>query len=238
MARQVAVIGLGRFGSSVARTLYQAGHDVLAIDQDEKATKELVGHVTYPVQGDATSEDVLREVGISNFEVAVIAIGSDMESSLLSTVLIKSMGVRYVLARARNEVHASALRKVGADRVVQVEKETGVQIAHLVAYPEQIQESIQGYMELTSQHGVSKVHAPKRLHNLTLVEAGLAGSEDRNGLVALAILRGRDLVLTPDPEDRIHAGDVLVLAGSDELLAHLVAEGVVQTLQPRGERGR
>ena len=223
MPRQVAVIGLGRFGSSVARTLYQAGHDVLAIDREEKASKELIGQVTYSVHGDATDEAVLRELGISNFEVAVIAIGADMQSSLLSTVLVKGIGVRYVLARAFNEVHANALRKMGADKVVQVERETGERVAHLVAYPDEIQENVQDYMELTSQYGISKIRPPGRLYDLTLRAAGLAGARDKYGLAVLAIRRGRDLVLTPDPEDQIRAGDILIVAGSDEMVARLMA---------------
>ena len=224
MSRQVAVIGLGRFGSSIARTLYQAGHDVLAIDQDERASRELVGQVTYSVQGDATEESVLRELGMANFEVAIIAIGADMRSSLLSTVLIKSMGVRYVLARGFNQVHANALRKVGADKVIQVEQEAGERLAHMVTYPDEIQESIQDYMELTSQYGISRLSPPQHLHGLSFREAGLAGAREKYGAAVLAVRRGRDLVLTPDPEDTIQSGDVLVIACRDEILAQLIAE--------------
>ncbi|MEK7872809.1 MAG: TrkA family potassium uptake protein, partial [Chloroflexota bacterium] len=116
--KQVAVIGLGRFGSSVARTLYQLGHDVLAVDKDEKAVQALVGQVTYPVKGDATDEASLKEMGISNFEAAIVAIGGDLQSSLLSTILLKRLGVPYLLARAENDLHGAALEKLGADNVL------------------------------------------------------------------------------------------------------------------------
>ena len=120
--QQIVIIGLGRFGSSVAYTLYQMGHDVLALDLDAARVQEAMGQVTYPVQGDATQEAVLKELGIPNFDMAVVAIGSNVEASIMSTVLLKSMGVPHIVARAKSRLHGQTLERVGADVVVHPEQ--------------------------------------------------------------------------------------------------------------------
>ena len=111
MRKQVAVLGLGRFGSRVATTLHDAGHDVLAIDMDEKRVQEMAARVTHAVQADATSESVLTELGLSDFEVAVVAMGSAIESSVLCTILLRKIGVTYVIARANHDLHGSILER-------------------------------------------------------------------------------------------------------------------------------
>ena len=117
MKKQVAVIGLGRFGNSVARELYQMGHDVLAIDLDETNVQEMLGHVTYAVKADATNEAVLRELGVSNFDVAIVAVGSDLQASILTTVILKDLGIPFVVTRAVNELHGNTMERIGADKV-------------------------------------------------------------------------------------------------------------------------
>ena len=109
MKKQVAVIGLGRFGSSVTRALYNLGHDVLAIDTDESRVQEIMGQATYALSGDASSEAVLRELGIPDYDAAVVAIGSNIVSSIMASVLLKTMGVPYVVSRAHNELHGKQL---------------------------------------------------------------------------------------------------------------------------------
>ena len=119
MKKQVCVIGLGRFGSTVAMELYQAGHDVLAIDIDEAKIQDMLGHVTYAVRADASNESVLRELDVADFDVAVVALGNDnIQSSVLMTSLLKSLGVPFVIARAAGERHGDVLERVGADKVV------------------------------------------------------------------------------------------------------------------------
>jgi trk system potassium uptake protein TrkA len=112
MKKQIVVIGLGRFGVSVARTLYTVGHDVLAIDTDEKTVQAVAAEITHAIQADGTNENVLRELGISNFDIAIVAIGAAVESSVLTTILLKKLGVPYVIARADNELHGSILEKI------------------------------------------------------------------------------------------------------------------------------
>ena len=116
--KQYVVIGCGRFGSSVARTLYNMGHDVLAIDSSEEIIQYISEEVTHAIQADATDENVLKSLGIRNFDVAIITIGSNIQASIMTTLMAKELGVKYVVAKAHSEIHAKLLFKIGADRVV------------------------------------------------------------------------------------------------------------------------
>ena len=123
--KNYVVIGCGRFGSSVAKTLYSLGHEVLAIDQNEEKVQNIADQVTHSVQADCTDENALKSLGIRNFDVAVISIGSDIQSSIMATLIVKELGVQYVLCKAQNELQAKVLYKIGADRVVFPERDMG-----------------------------------------------------------------------------------------------------------------
>ena len=129
MAKSIIVIGLGRFGTSIAHTLYQMGYDVLGIDTDEKVVQDNLGHITYSVQGDATNETTLRELGVSNFDAAVVAVGSDMQSSLMSSVLLTTLDVPLIVGRAENQLHGNTLQRVGVHKIIYPEQESGELIA-------------------------------------------------------------------------------------------------------------
>ncbi len=219
MKRQVLVVGLGRFGSSVATTLFQRGHEVLAIDQREQRVQDVMSQVTYAVQADATNEASLRELGAANFDVAVVAAGTDIQSSLLSTVLLQRMGLPEVVARAQNELHGLTLEKIGAHHVVYPEQEAGERLAHNISFPDVVD-----YMELSAGFGLSKFTAPASVVGKTLEEAGL-GPRSKSGLTALIIKRGDDVTLTPDRFERIQEGDILVVTGNDEQLERFEAAG-------------
>jgi trk system potassium uptake protein TrkA len=229
MKRQVLVVGLGRFGSSVATTLYERGNDVLAIDRSEAQVQEIASRVTSAVQADATSEAALKELGVGNFDMAVVSIGTNIQASLLATVLLQRLGLPYVVARAQNELHGETLEKVGADRVVYPERESGERLAHNLAYHDVVD-----YMELSSGFGVSKVTLPKVDLGKTLEEAEL-GPRSKSGLTVLLLKRGNDVTLNPDRFERIKDGDVLVVAGRDEQLERL--EGEARPSDDRVARG-
>ncbi|MBI2846665.1 MAG: TrkA family potassium uptake protein [Chloroflexi bacterium] len=215
MKKQVVVVGLGRFGSSVARTLHAMGHDVLAIDSSEKVVEAMQPHVTYAVQADATNEAALKELGVSNFDLAVVAVASDIQTSLIATVLLKRLGVPYVIARAQSELHGSTLEKVGADRVVFMEAEMGVRVAHSLAYLD-----ILDYMELIPNFGISKIRVPESFSGRTLDDVEL-GPEGKYGINVLAVKRGNNIIITPDRFERLQKDDILVLVGKDEQLEKL-----------------
>ena len=217
MARkQVLVVGLGRFGSNVARTLFQQGHDVLAIDTEDSLVQEIMGHSTFAVKADGTNEAALRELGVANFDAAVVAIGSNIQASILGTVLLKSLGVPYIVTRARNQLHGQTLEKVGSDHVVYPEQETGVRTARSLFNPD-----VTEYMELGPSFGLSKIKAGKSLEGLTLKEAGVADSRDRYSLSVLAIHRTKDVIILPSEEEKIQLGDELVISGTDVLIEKL-----------------
>jgi trk system potassium uptake protein TrkA len=216
MKKQIAVLGLGRFGASVARTLYNLGHDVLAIDKDEYRVQTIMGTSTYALTGDCTNDTVLKELGIPDYDAAVVAIGSDVVSSIMTCVLLKTMGVPYVVARAHNELHGNTLDRIGVDKVIHAEEEMGNRLAHNMFNP-----NVEEYLEITSTFGISKLRVPDRFVGMSLKELGFSSPRDKYGLAVLALRRGRDITLNPDTDDRLRGGDWLVLAGRDELLDQL-----------------
>ncbi|MCH7800680.1 MAG: TrkA family potassium uptake protein [Chloroflexi bacterium] len=227
MKRQIAVMGLGRFGSSVARSLYNLGHDVLAIDIDENKVQSIMGQATHALTGDCTNDAVLKELGIPDYDAAVVAIGSDVVSSIMASVLLKTMGVPYVVSRAHNELHGNTLERVGVDKVVHAEEEMGNRLAHSMFNP-----NVEEYLEITPNFGISKLKIPPRFVNMSLKELGFSSPRNKYGLVVLAIRRGKDITLNPDTDDRLQAGDWLVLAGRDEMLDRL--DSIADEVSPVG----
>ena len=218
MRKQVVVFGLGRFGKSIARTSTKIGHEVLAIDREEKEIQDISEFVTDAAQADGTDEQALRELGVGDFDIAVVAVGRDMSSSLLTTVLLKNLGVPHVIARATDELHGATLKKVGADRVIFPEQDTGENIAHSLAAS-----YVEDYIGLATDYGIGKVVALEEFVSHTLEEIGLSGSSTDN-LRVLMIHRGNnDVIVAPDRLERIKEGDILVLSGHDDDLERLTS---------------
>ena len=210
--KQVLVVGLGRFGSAVARSLYNLGHDVLAIDHDEDRVQAMMGQVTHPVTGDASNDVVLRELGVSDYNAAVVAVGSDIVVSVMTCVLLQTMGVPYIVARAQNEPHANTLDRLGVNKVIHAEAEMGVRVAHNLFNP-----NVQEYMELAPNYGISRLRIPDKYVDKTLRENGFSSPRDKYGVAVLALRRGKEVILNPDSDDRLRTGDILVLAGRDDV---------------------
>ncbi|MFH1559867.1 MAG: TrkA family potassium uptake protein [Chloroflexota bacterium] len=216
MAKSVMVIGLGRFGSSVAHTLFQMGYDVLGIDTDEKVVQANLGQITYSVRGDATDETTLRELGGSNFDAVIIAVGSDMQASLMTSVLLATLGVPLIVARAENQLHGNTLERIGVHRIIYPEQEMGELLAHSLFNPDVLE-----YMDLTTDFGISKIRVPDSLADLSLKEAGLGGARHKYGVAVIAIKRGKEVTLAPDEDETLRKGDTLVVAGKDDQLERL-----------------
>ncbi len=213
MANQAAVIGLGRYGISLAQELYQLGFDVLGIDTDEQLVQDLAGQLTYVVRADATSESVLRDLGVASFDLTVVAIGTDIQASIMTTLLLKTLGVKQVVARANNPLHAQTLERIGADLVVYPEQEAGVRLAHTLFNP-----NVMEYVGITNDFGISKFKPPEHMVGKSLEEAGLGGTRDRYGIAVLAIRRRREPILFPSKDEEVEPGDILFVAGRDDLL--------------------
>ncbi|MBP1153667.1 Trk K+ transport system NAD-binding subunit [Paenibacillus sp. PvR052] len=133
--KQYVIVGLGRFGFSVGKQLIEHGHEVIGIDIDEELVDEMSGVLTYSAIADCTDEDALRSLGIGDFDCAIVAIGVNIQASILATILLKDLGVKQVIAKALDELHGRVLEKVGADRVIYPERDMGIQLANqLVSY--------------------------------------------------------------------------------------------------------
>ncbi|MFU0781537.1 MAG: TrkA-N domain protein [Thermoanaerobacterium thermosaccharolyticum] len=208
--KQFVVIGLGRFGSSVAKTLYSLGCDVLAIDSSEELVQNISDSVTRAVQADATDEKVLRSLGVRNFDVAIIGTGTDIQTSLMVTLMVKELGVKTVIAKALNELHAKVLLKVGADRVIFPEKEAGIKLAHSLA-----SSNILDFIELSPEYNIVEIIALRDWIGKTLDELKL---RQRFGLNIIAIKRENNIKITPSADDIIMEGDNLfAIASTDSI---------------------
>jgi trk system potassium uptake protein TrkA len=214
MAReQVMVIGLGRFGSSVSRELERLGHQVLAVDQSEQRVNEIAPDVTHALQLDAADEDALRAAGAGDFTTAIVAISSDAEPSIFATMVLKRLGVRTVIAKASSLLHGEILSRVGADRVVFPERETGLRLAHSFNVPNVID-----YLDVAPGFGIEKIRPPKSFIDRTLGELDLKG---RLGLTPVALRRGKQVIVNPARGERLTDGDELILIGRDDKLDQL-----------------
>lgn len=207
--KQFAIIGLGRFGSSIAKTLYQMGHDVLAIDNDPEEVQEISDYVTHAVQADATDEVTLNTLGIRNFDVAVITIGTDIQSSIMITLLCKEMGVKYVLAKAQNEIHAKVLYRIGADKVVFPERDMGSRVAHNL-----VSSNILDYIELAPDYSLVEIVPNPEWEGKNLRQLNIRA---KYGVNVIAIKREDGKVnVAPQAEDVVENNDILVVIGNND----------------------
>ena len=222
MAKDFAVIGLGRFGSSICRTLRELGHDVLGIDSNMEEVREMRPFVTDAVQLDATDEEALRSIGITDYSAVVVAIGVHLENSILVTLLLKELGVRRVLAKASTALQHRVLSKVGADMVIFPEDDAGYRLAHTLIYP-----AISDFIDLGEDFLILEVETRPEWAGKSLTELSMAGNAkqgepgDYQGLQVQIIRRGKQLICTPGPDERLQSGDVLAVVGTHKDLEKL-----------------
>lgn len=211
--QQVVVIGLGRFGSAVARELERLGHEVLAIDRSEERVNDIAPDVTHALQLDAADEEALRSAGAADFHTAIVAISSETEPSIFATMVLKRLGVENVIAKAGSLLHGEILSRVGADRVVFPERETGLRLAHSFNIPNVID-----YLDVAPSFGIEKIRPPKSFIGRTLGELDLKG---RLELTPVALRRGTQVFVNPARDERVAEGDELIVIGRDEKLDQL-----------------
>jgi trk system potassium uptake protein len=208
MKGQYAVIGLGRFGSSLATTLYQAGNEVLAIDRNEERIEEYKDHVTYAVVADSTDEEALKGVGIRNFDAVIVAIGDDIQASILTVLVLKELGVQKVVAKAINKRHGQVLYKVGADWVVFPERDMGERVAIQLMSP-----NVLDYIELAKDYSIEEVKVHPSMIGKNLRELNLRA---RFNITVIAITNKREVTISPSPDRIIKEGDILVVIGENK----------------------
>ncbi|MGX7203938.1 potassium channel family protein [Enterococcus pingfangensis] len=210
MKQSFVIIGLGRFGGSICRTLIESGQEVLAIDSNEDRVNEYMNIATHAAVANAQDELTLRSLGIRNFDHVIVAIGEDIQASILVTLMVKEMGVPNILAKAQNEYHARVLEKIGADRVVHPERDMGQRIAHNL-----ISKNILDYLELSDEFSLAEINVTNRkFYGKTLDELDF---RQRFGLNVVAIRRDKqDPIVTPAAEEIVQKNDHLVVIGRDE----------------------
>jgi len=215
--RQFAVIGLGRFGLSVAKTLTEQGCQVLAIDKDEELVQDASEFVTEAVQVDSTDEKSLKAVGIKNVDVAVVGIGTNLEASILTTLTLKEMGVQEIVARAVTQEHGKVLEKVGATKVVFLERDMGIRVANSLTSP-----SIIEHIYLSPEYSIMETVTPQAFISQSI---GSLDIRAKYGLTIIGIRKKEqadvkvcELNISPKADYVIKQGDVLILLGSNENL--------------------
>jgi len=217
--RSFAVIGLGRFGSAVARTLSELGQDVIGIDSSEDRVREMADFVSHAMELDATDEKALRAAGIQDVDVAVISIGENIEASLLVVMQVMGLGVENIIAKAVTGLHGRILQKLGVKRVIYPEREMAIRVAHSLVVP-----NVLDYIELSRDFSIVELPAPPEFVGRTLKDLAL---RQRFGLQLIAIKRrqptgdGEITNVAPSGDDLIAEGDVLSLLGDNDRLSHL-----------------
>ncbi|HIV97893.1 MAG TPA: TrkA family potassium uptake protein [Candidatus Agathobaculum stercoravium] len=210
------VIGLGRFGAAVARELSALGQEVLALDVDAENVQHIADEVTQAIQGDAQDEAVLRSVGARNFDCCVVAVGADMEASILITMMLKEMGAKKIIAKAMTPIHARVLERVGADRVVLPEIDMGQRLAQRL-----VRTNVVDYIGVSDEFSIVEIHPPKSWVGHSL---GQLGVRARHKINVLAIRHGAggQVDVNPQPDKVIGADDLLIVIGTNKQVDSVV----------------
>ncbi|MBM4760694.1 TrkA family potassium uptake protein [Bacillus sp. B15-48] len=218
MKKQYAVVGMGRFGSSVAVTLFKEGNEVCVIDKSTEKIDHYKNAVSYAVIGDSTDEETMKEVGIRNFDTVIVAIGDDIQASILTVLLLKEMGVKKVVAKAINKSHGQVLHKVGADKVVFPERDMGERVAHqLMAAP-----NVLNFIELADDYSIEEMQVPKSMEGKNLRELDLRA---KFNVTVVAIKEKNRINIAPDPEEALEMDDILLVIGENkdlEKFSHII----------------
>ena len=210
------VIGLGRFGAAVARELSALGQEVLALDVAAENVQHIADEVTQAIQGDAQDEAVLRSVGARNFDCCVVAVGADMEASILITMMLKEMGAKKIIAKAMTPIHARVLERVGADRVVLPEIDMGQRLAQRL-----VRTNVVDYIGVSDEFSIVEIHPPKSWVGHSL---GQLGVRARHKINVLAIRHGAggQVDVNPQPDKVIGADDLLIVIGTNKQVDSVV----------------
>ncbi|SDK19387.1 potassium channel family protein [Lacicoccus qingdaonensis] len=208
MKKEFAVIGLGRFGGSIVEELRELDVDVLAIDVNAERVKDFQDIATESVIADTTEEQVLKDLGLRNFDHVVVAIGDNIQSSILTTLLLKDLDVKRVTVKAQSSYHARVLEKIGADFVVHPERDMGRRIAHKL-----VSNSVLDYLELGGEYSVVEYLANDKMIGRSILDLDIRAEY---GISIMAIKRDDDIIVSPDPAVKIIAGDVLISIGNDD----------------------
>lgn len=207
--QQFAVLGLGKFGTEITKALYNYGYEVLAIDIDEEKVNEVANYCTHSLVADVSEENTLRTVAIENFDTVVIAIGNNMQASIITALICKELGVKNIIAKAHNEKHGKVLDKIGVNQVIYPEAAMAVKVATTLINP-----NIQNHMEIVAGYSIAEIRIPDKWINKNLGELALRSEYAVNVLI---IIRANDEVITaPTGDTTLKEDDIIVVGGSNQ----------------------
>lgn len=200
----VIVVGLGRFGSSVAKSLIRLGHEVLAVDEDKDVVQKWASELTHVIAADTTDTEALQQIGAAQFECAVVGIGDDIEASVLTVLSLAELGVKEIWGKAVNSKHAKILERVGATHVIRPEDAMGKRVAHMVTG------AMIDYIEFDDGFAIARTRAPAEIANKTLLESRL---RKRFGVTVVGVKRRGEDFTYARPETSIVESDELIVSG-------------------------
>lgn len=206
MRKEFVVIGLGRFGGSICRELVRLGADVMAIDSSSDRVEEFSKIATHAVIADSTDEEALKSLGIQNFEHVIVAIGDDIQASILTTLIIKELGVPQVTVKAQNDYHAKVLQKIGADLIVHPERDMGIRIANNI-----MSSNVLDYLELSDEHSIMEIKSNHRIAGYSIKDLDIRANY---GINIIGIKRGEQIIISPSADEKILLDDILLVIGA------------------------
>lgn len=210
MRKQYAVFGLGSFGESVAVTLQELGCEVVVVDNHMERIENISPYVSYAVQADIEDPEVIRSLGARNLDGVVVAVADDMEASIMATLVSKEIGVPYVLAKAKNDLHAKVLKKIGADSIIFPEKEIGQSVARNLVSGEFVD-----WISLSPDYSITEIAVPEKWIGKSLSEIDVRRTKDVN---VVGVRIGEKIQVTFDPEEPLQKEMMLIMIGSNEAL--------------------
>lgn len=205
----VVVIGLGRFGSSVAQSLMRLGHDVMGIDRDAEPVHEWADLLTHAVQADSTNLMVLRQLGAADFAHAIVGIGTDLAASLMTIMALTELGIQDIWVKALTAEHGQIAQRIGAHHVVYPEADMGERVAHLITG------RMVDFIEFDDGFAIAKIHAPLPSHNSTLADSNI---REKYGVTVVGLKRANQDFQHATPSTLILPGDLLIVSGSTHLI--------------------
>ena len=214
--KQYLVIGCGRFGSSVAKKMCQLGNEVMVIDKDEDSINNIAELVTHTAIVDVTEERDLKSIGLGNFDVVIVAISSDVRASIMATVMAKEMGVPKVVCKAKDELQAKVLYKIGADKVVFPERDMGIRLAYNLA-----SENILGQINLDPEYSIMEIVTPQNWVGKTIIELNLRAKYD---ITVLAVKTQSGLKVMPSPNYKMQEKNILIIIGNTDKISDIILE--------------
>ena len=214
--KQYLVIGCGRFGSSVAKKMCQLGNEVMVIDKDEDFINNIAELVTHTAIVDVTEERDLKSIGLGNFDVVIVAISSDVRASIMATVMAKEMGVPKVVCKAKDELQAKVLYKIGADKVVFPERDMGIRLAYNLA-----SENILDQINLDPEYSIMEIVTPQNWVGKTIIELNLRAKYD---ITVLAVKTQSGLKVMPSPNYKMQEKNILIIIGNTDKISDIILE--------------